>query len=85
MRTTPSFALAMLLVDFVGVVRGFCCLTYDLKGRQRQLAPSSLRTLDATSEVPVPLSQTEVRQPKRNTDVTSDSLFELQFLPLGWC
>ena len=23
MRTTPSFALAMLIVDFVGVVRGF--------------------------------------------------------------
>ena len=22
-RTTPSFALAMLIIDFVGVVRGF--------------------------------------------------------------
>ena len=27
-RTTPSFALAMLIVNFVGVVRGFRCLTH---------------------------------------------------------
>ena len=26
LRTTPSFALAMLIVNFVGVVRGFRCL-----------------------------------------------------------
>ena len=42
------------------------------KGRQRQLLPSSLGTLDATSKVPFPLWQTEARQHKRNEDVASD-------------
>ena len=42
------------------------------KGRQRQLLPSSLGALDATSKVPLPLWQTEARQHKHNKDVESD-------------
>ena len=42
------------------------------KGRQRQLLPSSLGPLSATSEVPVPLSQIQAPQHKRHRDVSSD-------------
>ena len=33
-RTTPSFALAMLIVDFVGVVRGFRGLKFNTTSRR---------------------------------------------------
>ena len=41
----------------------------ETEGRKRQLRPSSLGPLDATSKVPSPLWQTEVRQHKRHRDV----------------
>ena len=47
------------------------------KGRQRQLLPSSLRPLDATSKVPFPLWQTEAQQHKRNKDVAPDVCLDL--------
>ena len=42
------------------------------KRRQRQLLSSSLGALDATSEVPFPLWETEARQHKRKKDVASN-------------
>ena len=41
------------------------------KGRQRQLLPSSLGALDATSKVPFPLWETGARPHEHNQDVAS--------------
>ena len=50
------------------------------RGRQRQLLPSSLGTLDATSKATFPGWQTEARQHKRNKDVASDVCFSCSCL-----
>ena len=51
--------------------------------RQQQLLPSSLGPVDATSIVPCPMWQREVRQHKCNGDVASDFCLSVVVVALG--
>ena len=57
-RTTPSLALAMLIVDFVGVVRGFRGLTYD---HQPQSYSDEWVNFAAQCETPTHIAQHSFR------------------------